>query len=198
MKEPIDPVESAEPVEPRKASEIVVSLEHKVDLILKSLQNYNFKLNLVLQEINKVNGTLALLMEEDPENKGKEPEPIIEEIKADADPIGVRRTARPETVNKFPSIPPSEKKVPVHQKVLDPNGKIVFLADVEVVTSDKNLILKTRTTAAGKWVGSLPPGQYTLFILKRETNNRKRLEFTRTITVEASDVPVELDPAQLA
>ena len=83
--------------------------------------------------------------------------------------------------------------VPVVQRVVDKNGKSVFLADVEIInTENLQTISKIKTNGAGKWIVSMLPGEYRVFIRKREALNKDRLEISQTITVDGSKSPLEL------
>ena len=177
----------------RKASDVILSLESKIDQLTQTVKNYCFNTTLILKAVNSLNSKIDSILEESSDLELEQPV-LQDKIEVDENPIGVRRSSRKEA-NPFAT--PSGKKVPIHQKVVDPTGKLIFLADVEVITEDNNLVLKTRTTASGKWVGSLSPGKYNLSIIKIENGKRKRLEFNRTILISASDTPVELETAQL-
>lgn len=92
--------------------------------------------------------------------------------------------------------PPGETPqnlVPVVQRVVDKNGKSVFLADVEIINTEKlQTISKIKTNGAGKWIVSLLPGEYRVFIRKREALNKDRLEISQTITVDGLKSTLEL------
>jgi hypothetical protein len=83
--------------------------------------------------------------------------------------------------------------VPVIQRIVDKNGKSIFLADVEItnnLTSDT--VFKTRTNGTGKWMASLTPGEYKIIIKKRESMTKEKLESTQIIIVDGSKSPFEL------
>tara|TARA_R110000868_G_scaffold99024_4_gene272654 strand:- start:13220 stop:13930 length:711 start_codon:yes stop_codon:yes gene_type:complete len=83
--------------------------------------------------------------------------------------------------------------IPVHQRVVDRNGKSIFLADVEVVNLEtNNVIFKTRTNGTGKWMASLSPGNYNVIIQKRESVSKEKIKTEQLITVDAGTSLVEL------
>lgn len=114
----------------------------------------------------------------------------------ETNPTGVRRTARPET---YEPVEQTKKVTPVFQRVFDESGKkMIFMADVEILSGeDRSLVLKTRTTATGKWQAPLSPGRYIVNIMKRENAGRKRLEYTNSFEIKESNVPVEIEAAKL-
>jgi len=110
----------------------------------------------------------------------------------------------PNQATKFTEIPPpgrtkadvpapSGNTIPVMQRIVDKNGKSVFLADVEIIqTENMQTVTKTRTNGAGKWMASLPIGQYRVFVRKRESLNKEKLEIVQDIQVDGSKSPFEL------
>lgn len=185
--------------EKRKASDVILAIENDVKTLIKVVANYDFTLKLVLTRLENVNKKLDVILT-DGEDAPEEPVQSHPKIEIDENPIGVRRTSRPEASPKAPQVAVPQttgKKIPVFQSVVDNTGKIIFLADVEVITEDRTLVLKTRTTAAGKWQGSLNPGKYTVTIMKRETGNRKKLEYIKEFVVPTTDAPLELEAAKL-
>lgn len=83
--------------------------------------------------------------------------------------------------------------VPIEQRVVDRNGKSVFLADVEITDLSSNeQISKSRTNGTGKWMAALPLGEYKVLIRKLESITREKIESTQTITVDGSESPLKL------
>ena len=87
---------------------------------------------------------------------------------------------------------PSKGSVPVIQRIVDKNGKSVFLADVEVMDSSGASIFKTRTNGTGKWMASLPIGNYKVLIRKRESVTKEKMESVQSIEVDGLQSPLEL------
>lgn len=83
--------------------------------------------------------------------------------------------------------------IPVEQRVVDKNGKSVFLASVEVIDlSSGEQVSESRTNGTGKWMAALPVGQYKVSIKKLESLTKERIEAIQTITVDGSQSPLKL------
>jgi len=175
----------------RKATDVLLDLERKTDLLLKIITDQSHTIKMILGRLNET--CQMIESKKPPRDELLQTFTDFKPIEIDSQPKGARRTSRPETVT-----PQTNSKVPVFQTVHDPNGKSIYMADVEVITPERNLIIKTRTNATGKWHGALLPGKYTVNIIKRENNNRKRLSFSQEIEILSSQEPFELEMAKLA
>lgn len=86
-----------------------------------------------------------------------------------------------------------QNAIPIMQRVVDANGKSVFLADVEIIDlSTMQQVFKNRTNGTGKWMASLPIGAYRVSISKRESLSKDKLEAAQDIQVDGSHSPLEL------
>jgi len=100
------------------------------------------------------------------------------------------------------STPPAQKSqieiaahgiIPVEQRVVDKNGKSVFLAEVEIVdVQSGEQIFKSKTNGTGKWMAPLPIGRYAVTIKKLESLTRAKVETTQTIDVDGIQSPLKL------
>ena len=82
----------------------------------------------------------------------------------------------------------------VSQRIVDVNGKSVFLAEVEVKKNDTlELVSKTRTGATGKWSIPLNTGIYKLFIKKRDLKTKEVVTTTQDLTVDGNNSLLTLD-----
>jgi hypothetical protein len=115
--------------------------------------------------------------------------------------VPTQATKQPPQPPPPPSLPqqtaPQEQlnrgAVPVEQRVVDKNGKSVFLADVEIVDHNTSLpVVKTRTSGAGKWAAPLPIGNYRVTINKRESLTKQKVEVVQDIQVTGSESPLVL------
>jgi hypothetical protein len=99
-----------------------------------------------------------------------------------------------------PPTPPAENKagknigsVPVKQRVVDGTGKSIFMADVEVFDSNSNQsVVKSRTNGTGKWLASLPLGNYKIVIKKRDSMSKETKEVSQPLSIDGSVNPLEL------
>lgn len=126
-----------------------------------------------------------------PPGRGETPEIIVPQ-KAITSKNGLVEPIAP--VPQAPATPRDDKKsIPVQQRVVDRNGKSIFLADVEIFDlSDGQSIFKTRTNGTGKWVASLGIGSYRVTISKRESLTKERVKIDQDITVDGSVSLLEL------
>ncbi len=92
------------------------------------------------------------------------------------------------------SEPNLSSNVTIVQRIVDKNGKSLFLADVEVINPQDNSVkFKTRTNASGKWEAQVPPGNYNVMIKKREALTKGKIEVTQTINVDGNESLLNLD-----
>ncbi len=241
--------------EPRKATDIILNLESKVDILLSIVRSQDLNIKILS---NKLNSIIEKLEQEAPKSKfiveavqntttetlfGFNNIPVEEEksievdpdftVKLDNSPQGFRRVSRPETfsadINKkdessifpmqLPNMPqgrseqdaqiivntnlkqekkvnkkePSSGSVPVMQRIVDKNGKSVFLADVEIIdVSSGEQASKTRTNGTGKWMATLSPGDYKVIIRKRESLTKEKIEVIQDVRVDGTQSPFDL------
>lgn len=247
--------------EPRKASEVLLDLESKVDVLLGLVRSQDLtikilsnKLNTVIEGLEKSPSIVPNIMVEAVNtipNHLPTPDPgksiLVESdfnLPMDTSPTGFRRTSRPETYAgdnaylppqpkaqepRFPTqiprpsgqteiivptninrqqgqpLPTQPQKtestlvshegnsIPVSQRVVDGNGKSVFLADVEITDlATMQSVFKTRTNGTGKWSAPLQVGEYRVNIRKRESLSKEKLEVAQDIRVDGSTSPFEL------
>ena len=93
----------------------------------------------------------------------------------------------PEQINDV-----NPNNIPILQKVVDNNGKSVFLADVEIMNLNNEKISKTRTNGTGKWMASLAPGKYRVILRKRDHLSNNKIEIAQTIVIDGKNSPLNL------
>lgn len=240
--------------EPRKASDVLLALETKVDQLLGVIRNQDLKIGIIS---NKLNAVMEIIRKTPtapttpvapmfsaeaadelfPSYQNKEiPVSSEETLPQEHSPKGFRRTSRPESyagdnakplppkaalkpppgraevfvppqavaksqpvdIQAPPPLPAQQEQgnknsVPVMQRVVDRNGKSVFLADVEIIDlTTSQPIFKTRTNGTGKWMASLMPGHYKVLIRKVESLTKERVETPQEITVDGTKSPLDL------
>jgi len=117
----------------------------------------------------------------------------MSEVTAPMPPVKAAPQQKP--ANKTLKSPLVQNAIPVYQRIVDKNGKSIFLADVEVTDlSSGQPIHKTRTNGTGKWMASLGVGAYRVVIRKREnsTADKSALEAIQDIQVDGQHSPLEL------
>jgi hypothetical protein len=225
--------------EQRKASDVLLELESKVDVLISFVRTQDLnikilsnKINSLIEKSNNIQApsTPSFKIEQfdAPSNELKIEISPDDSILLETSPKGFRRTSRPETYSNVPivkntniqklvepeiivkslpiSIPKenvqnvkrqnlaAQNTVPVVQRVVDKNGKSVFLADVEIIEmSTKTSLFKTRTNGAGKWAYSLAIGQYRILIKKKESIDKEKLEVMQDIDVSGDISPLTLE-----
>lgn len=184
----------------RKASDILLSIENKIDLLFKICQNHDFTNKLILTNTNKI---LALI---DPNKEEKEQESYVSQqpiIEVEKNPKGVRRTSRTPEAIKFdvseeikesntPNLQGKISKVAVIQRVTDQTNKDLFMANVTILDKNDNQISKIKTNAVGKWQAHLSPGEYKINIDKVDSASKKKLESSQVIIVDGSSDNLKL------
>ena len=81
----------------------------------------------------------------------------------------------------------------VQQRVVNKNGKSVFLADVEIINLENNTeSVKTRTNAAGKWSSALAPGNYRVTLKKMDAATKEKIEMSQDIIVDGRINPLDI------
>lgn len=83
--------------------------------------------------------------------------------------------------------------IPVSQRIVDHNGKSVFLADVNIMNNETNeSVFTTRTNGIGKWMAPLPMGNYLVTLRKRDPLTKEPVEITQNISIDGTKSPFEL------
>jgi hypothetical protein len=97
------------------------------------------------------------------------------------------------TNSPAPIVPQNRGQVPTQQRCVDKTGKSIFLADVEITDMNTSQpFFKTRTNGTGKWMASLPVGNYRVAIRKMGSSIKDKIEAMQDIQVDGSQSPLEL------
>jgi len=179
---------------PKKASELLVELNHKVDLILGLVKNQDQLLKILNNKI-KNNLPENLIDPEKSENivgikengiSIRLNDKVVEQVAKNNEVIVDNEFVQVETV--------STKKVAVQQKVTYSDGKNVCLASVEITGGNLKSSKKLKTNAMGKWMLVLEPGKYIVNINKSKNQQNTAVSISYPFTIEESDKPIELPP----
>lgn len=81
-------------------------------------------------------------------------------------------------------------------QVLNRGNDILFLANIEVLDENNELVSQTRTNTKGRWMMSLAPGDYQVHVTKRFSpdSGKRPIDTMYQIMVPKSDKPIELEP----
>lgn len=223
--------------EQRKASDVLLELESKINTLLNLVSSQDLTIKLLTNKVNALTDSIKKTASAAPEAPKFKIEAVEEnkkvqytpefKIEMDNSPTGFRRTSRPETysndqtsspvfpmqlpkMDKVPEIvvpAPQEKKsasndkntdanvnaIPIMQRVVDKNGKSIFLAEVEIINMNNGeTVYSTKTNGTGKWMASLPVGNYRVFLRKRESSTKEKLEVSQDIQVDGTQSKLEL------
>ncbi len=197
----------------RKASEILLSLEVTIKEILGYVRNLDLQQKIILERLNTSTSSKSapLLVEagpqveaipedyEFPEHNPKalksklqtaleeaEKEDQEEEITATTKQIGHRRNLRNHGEQQI-------RQIPVQQKISYADGKNVYMANVQILDSNNNIIKQTKTNQTGKWLASLAPGDYKVMVSKSGTTLKPKVELSYSVTIPIQDSTVELE-----
>jgi len=111
----------------------------------------------------------------------------------DKTPTREPKKAEPITMIEQPEPISSQGQIPVVQRCVDKNNKSIFLAEVEVLDLEtKQVVLKTRSNAAGKWQGVFAIGSYRAIIRKRESLTKEKIEAVHDFKVDGTSNKLEL------
>ena len=88
-----------------------------------------------------------------------------------------------------------DKKYPIQQRVVNSTGQNIFMGKVEILSEDGTVVHKVNTNATGKWTASLLVGNYKVNIVKTDTATKKQYQLSQNITIEPSDVVIQLPTA---
>lgn len=187
----------------KKASEILLELEQKVDLILGYLKTSDLNYKLIIARLDKLTSLVNQNTFTQPATISKTnildnkliPKPAVVEfhemdeennpvINEELQPQAGRRDLRTQGQNK--------KKTQVQQKISYPDGKVVILANIEIFDNNKKLVKQTRTNSAGKWNASLSAGKYFIKIYKAPTSNKPLISKEYEVDIPESDILLEL------
>jgi len=230
--------------EPRKASEIILAMENKIDILLGIVRSLDLNIKILSNKFNQLSEKREVLppkitmeavhiatphvplqstFQPDPERAiiiDPENNSFMEES-----PKGFRRTSRPETFsgdNAYLPLPKELPKaevivpnretsaqskeppkqimqtlqhsvIPTMQRVVNRNGKSIFLADVEITNLKTREVKRTRTNGTGKWTAALEAGSYQVAVKKQEAASNEMLEVVQDINIDGKTSPLELN-----
>lgn len=221
----------------RKATDVLLSIESKLEALLNHHKTQELNLKILSNKFNSLIENIPKYLNEHKQSLAR-PQVRIEaadvadpknipissnfNIHSESEPIGFRRTSRPETFEEREVIPDNRESsiqkivknfenskqqentptIPaklsegavaqVTQRIIDKNQKSIFLAEIEVKAQDGAIVHKTRTNSIGKWSATLPAGKYRISASKRETSNKQKIEIFQDIEIDGSKNMLQL------
>jgi hypothetical protein len=179
----------------RKVSDVLLSLEEKVLLLIKTVAANDLNNKLILDRLNKLlsqgneGSAVPLKVETKPAEPVKVIVPPTPMVEVSDEPIKPRKQFTMQPIEEFaPAKNKKDKsasKIPVGQRVTDNNGKDLFMADVVITDLDTNeIVTKAKTNAVGKWQAYLSVGNYSVHISKIvDPNTLHKIESMQEIEI---------------
>lgn len=199
----------------RAATDVLLAVEAKLIALEKRFQNVEYLLKALLGKMNKsaslpppASSPPSQMRSSDVINKDNfEDRPRTNVFAEMAASQGIRIDASEELPNDMIESAvrassrgqrgPKSKgpKVSVSQ-VLNLGDNPLFLANVEVLDANSDLVGQTRTNPKGRWLMALSPGNYLVHVTKRfaPESGKASVDNSYQIKVSPSDKPLELDP----
>ncbi|KKN67644.1 hypothetical protein LCGC14_0459030 [marine sediment metagenome] len=166
--------------EERTASEIILSLEQRVETMEGLVRSIDHNIKLVLSRQNAQLHAVSPPAPPEPAPPPSSPTPTVEAV---------------EFVQVQPSTP--VKKRVVQEKLVYGDLKGIILAQVEIFDMSGKLVDKKRTNNAGKWASSLFPGKYMIRVAKQKTAAKPQATGQYEIIVTPGIKPLQLENRKL-
>lgn len=191
--------------ETRNATDILLSLEEKILLLIKTISAHDMNNKLILDRLNKLlaqnQGALPVVTSSKVETKPVEPPKVVQpsppSLKVSEEPVKPRKqfTMQPlEGLAEEKTKKDKSSKIPVGQRVTDNNGKDLFMADVVITDLETNdIVTKVKTNAVGKWQAYLSVGKYSVHISKIvDPNTLHKIESLQEIDINPQAKSLQL------
>lgn len=186
----------------RTVGEVLLSIEEKIIGIGKSFSVIDQSNKLILNKLNELSLS-SIKREVAPARVEPEVREKTERYVPPEKSLEVSDTPRPNTRRQVDVSPerispsmkdPQVSKIPVQQRVVDQNGKDVFMADVVIKDRDTSDVMhKTRSNANGRWQAYLPTGSYLIKISKTNNETKEKMEFFQEFEVKSEKKSLELE-----
>lgn len=176
----------------RKATDILIDLENKIDDLVRRVNSQDLVLKAQLIRINKLVSLIENFEKPNPEKiiKKEFSSPKLEAVSdsiivapklAVAVEENLIQQNKPEQQEEFKEY---SETFNISQRVLDENSKVLYMAVVEVIDLNSgNKVTRTQTKANGKFILKLKPGNYRFKISKTKNLQTGRIESFEDITV---------------
>jgi hypothetical protein len=195
--------------ETRKVTDVLLSLEEKIILLIKTISANDMNNKLILDRLNKLvsQGNVSVPTTAETVKVSESSKTITapnqSPIELSEEPVKPRKqfTFQPiiESANTASSSSKEKKeksvsKIPVGQRITDNNGKDLFMADVVVKDlTTGEVAAKLKTNAVGKWQAYLGAGNYSVHVSKiTDANTMHKIESLQEIEVNAQAKSLQL------
>lgn len=178
----------------KKASELLVEMDQKLDKILGIIGNHDLLLKTLNNRVSNKNVVQSIPTQPQKSLPGLKPGITLgdfgleqTELVSDNEFVQVNTDHFDAEIQKS-----NGKKVAVQQKVTYSDGKNICLASVEITGESLKVPKKLKTNAMGKWLAALDPGNYVVSVNKSKNTNKQSVAISMNITIPESDKPIEL------
>lgn len=200
-------------VEDRKATDVLLDLERKINEIHAYMKSMDFKYTLILDRLGKLasvspssvgevvfpsvlpttaNANSPFKASSDLKEKLKKAmEQAQDDELADVPEVATRMEGKRRNLRTHGTA--QLRQIPVEQRITYADGKTVYMASVSVSEMDGTFVTKTNTNQTGKWLAALPPGDYRVKVTKAGTQVKPKVEMDYQITIPNQDSRVELE-----
>lgn len=213
----------------RKATDIILELEDKLDQALSMLKNLEFKMSILLnqrqpsppqpsppqasapQNIAHVDSKSSIgpkqevalvaskpsVFQSAPDLKSKLQKALLEAKQDSKNPVSSSSDDEVFEFKNADQVSNSKenlsKKIPVQQRIVYPDGKNVYMANVEIYSVDGSLVKKTNTNQVGKWMMLLASGRYKIKVTKSGSGQKPKIDIEYDISVPVTETTFELE-----
>lgn len=184
----------------RTATDVLLDIETKLNVLEKRSANIEYLLKSLLSKTNAAPQTVNvpyIPSEQVVKKVGKFEElansyGIAVEAGSDLEEATTRTVA---TRGQRGPKPNNVAKSTVSQVVLNNNAPL-FLANVDILDKNNQLVSQTRVDTKGRWRLALEPGDYQVHITKRypPDSGKTQIDTMYQINIPPTDIPLELDP----
>lgn len=182
----------------RKATDILLDLEEKLDKLLSYVVNMDNNYKIILSRIDNLKSSTVSVASSSNNRPPAETKPALEPVKNETE----------EELDNFidvsnSSIPSKVLKVKVSQVVKYPKSKglkqnNVVLASVKIYDFNGreggNIVGENRTDQNGRWKIDLSPGKYFVHILKPASTQKPQIDHYFPISVDDDKMSLDLEP----
>jgi len=180
----------------RKASDILLDLENKIELLIKRIDNQDLLLKAQHNKVNELIRILTKLSESSDKKVSSSvkivnpdaPKKIqnIEAVKQPAIPVQPELKSK-ESIEEFKDY--GNEKFKITQRVIDMSGKALYLVAIQIINlADNSSVARPTTKGNGKFSVDLPAGKYRFKYSKQIDLNSARMEKIQDIIVTESKV----------
>ena len=178
----------------RKATDVLLDLEEKVDKLLSYIVNMDNNYKIILSRLDALKNATSVALPSS-SNKKMEENKIIKNSTAKEDDVVFVENSEPKPI--------APNKIRVSQVVKYPKDKAAkqvnaVLASVKVYDSrgkDSGFVVaENRTDQNGRWKIDLEPGEYFVHILKPASTHKPQIDHYFPINIDGEKASLDLEP----